>query len=292
MKKILLLLALFLPLLWSCGNGSSTMNNQDPMDGGNITDAPQDTTTQEPGSTDVPVLPDAPEAPVPNLSSALSSSTANAVASGFCDSQKQLQILSTSLISAYSPKDNGSDSYYCGGTANFTENGLLFDIELTDYCVNARGQQVTLNAMIHGETESGANFTSDISQLTVEGDGVNLSLDGNTWDGRADDMFMNLNISDLAHNIELGLEGVNIKHNSKTKNGEFDLGYLNLPGVGKFYFKFITHFNPELTEGMLFIYGEAEQVIIISADNGGITVVYKVDRHDPGILLTQTSCGS
>ncbi|MDX1812536.1 MAG: hypothetical protein R3240_11345 [Gammaproteobacteria bacterium] len=293
MKKLLLLLALFLPFLWSCGNGSTSMNNQDPMNGGSdIIDTPQDTTNQDPGSTEVPVLPDAPEPPDPNLSNALSISTASAAASGFCDSQKQLQVLSTSLMSAYSPKGNGPDIYYCGGTANFTEDGMLFDIELTDYCVNARGHQVMLNGMIHGETDSGANFFSDIPQLTIEGDGINLSLDGTTRYGRADDMFMDLNISDLVNNIEIGLEDVNIKHNSKTKNGEFDLGYLNLPNVGKFYFKFITHFNPELTEGMLFIYGEADQVIIISADNGNLTVVYKVDRHDPGTLLTQTSCGS
>jgi hypothetical protein len=291
MKKIVLVALLFLPLLWSCGDGSDM--NQNPMnESPGLTDTPQDTTSDQPVDTVVPDLPDAPAPPEPNLSNALSSSTASAVASGFCNSQKQLQILSTSLISAYSPKGNGPDIYYCGGTANFTEDGMLFDIELTDYCVNARDQQVMLNAMIQGEIESGANFTSNIDQLTIEGDGINLSLDGNTWDGRADDMFLNLNISDLINSIEIGLEGVNIKHNSKTKNGEFDLGYLNLPGVGKFYFKFITHFNPEFTEGMLFIYGEGEQLIIISADNGNITVVYKVDRHDPGTLLTQTSCGS
>jgi hypothetical protein len=296
MKKIVLL-ALILPFMWSCGDGS-TMNEQNPMnESPDLLDSPQDTTTDEPVTdpvTDivVPDFPDAPEPPVPNLSNALSTNIASAAASGFCDSQKQLQILSTSIISAFSPKGNGSDNYYCGGTANFTEDGMVFDIELTDYCVNARGQQVTVNTMIHGETESGANFTSDINQLTIEGDGVNLSLHGNTWDGRADDMFMNLEISDLANAIDVGLEGVNIKHNSKTKNGEFDLGYLNLPNVGKFYFKFITHFNPEFTEGMLFIYGAEEQLIIVSADSGTITVVYKEDKRDSGTLLTQTSCGS
>ncbi|MEJ2179315.1 MAG: hypothetical protein P8Y28_02515 [Gammaproteobacteria bacterium] len=246
-------------------------------------DAPQDTTTN-PVDAVVPELPDAPAAPVPNLSNTLNNTKASAAASGFCESQKQLQILSTSLLSAFSSKGNGTDKNYCGGTANFTEDGMMFDIELTDYCVNARGQQVTMDGLIKGEIESGANFTSDINQLSVVGEGVNLSLDGNTWDGRADDMFMNLNISDLLNNIEISLEGVNIK------KGEFDLGYLNIPEVGTFYFKFITHFNADFTEGMLFIYGEGEQLTIISADNGTITVVYKENKQDPGTLLTQTSC--
>jgi hypothetical protein len=43
---------------------------------------------------------------------------------------------------------------------------------------------------------------------------------------------------------------------------------------------------------MLFIYGEADQVVIISADSGTITVVYKENKQDPGTLITQTSCGS
>lgn len=290
MKKIFFILFTLL-FVWSCGD-STMVNEQDPMneDTDTTIDAPQNTTT-DPVDAVVPDLPDAPEPPMPNMSSTLSSK-ASAAASGFCESQKQLQILSTSLISAFSSKGNGSDNYYCGGTTSFTEDGMNFGIELTDYCVNARGQEVTLNGLINGEIESGANFTSDIVELTIEGEGINLSLDGNTWDGRADDMFMNLNISDLANAIEISLEGVNIKHNSKTKNGEFDLGYLNIPDVGNFYFKFIDHFNAEFTKGMLFIYGEAEQLIIISADSGTITVVYKENKRDPGTLLTQTSCGS
>lgn len=275
MKKTVLL-AFTLSLLWSCGDGT-TMGTPDPMNGNpGITENPQ-----QPIS-----VPDAPAAPVPNLSDTMDNTKASAAAGGFCESQKQLQILSTSLLSAYTSKGNGADVNYCGGSANFSSEGGQFSIELADYCVNARGQQVTLNGLINGATESGANFTSDIVELTIEGAGVNLSLDGNTWDGRADDMFMNLNISDLVNTIEAGLEGVNIK------KGEFDLGYLVMPNVGRFYFKFITHFNAELTEGMLFIYGEAEQVIIISADSGALTVVYKQNRQDPGTLLTQTSCGS
>ena len=284
MKNTFLLIFTLL-FVWSCGD-STTINGQDPMieETDTTLDAPQDTTTN-PVDAVIPELPDAPAAPVPNLSNTLSNTKASAAASGFCESQKQLQILSTSLLSAFSSKGNGTDKNYCGGTANFTEDGMMFDIELTDYCVNARGQQVTVDGLIKGEIESGANFTSDINQLSVVGEGVNLSLDGSTWDGRADDMFMNLNISDLLNNIEISLEGVNIK------KGEFDLGYLNIPEVGTFYFKFITHFNADFTEGMLFIYGEGEQLTIISADNGTITVVYKENKQDPGTLLTQTSCG-
>ena len=33
-------------------------------------------------------------------------------------------------------------------------------------------------------------------------------------------------------------------------------------------------------------------LIIVSADSGTITVVYKENKRDPGTLLTQTSCGS
>jgi len=285
MKKVFPFIFTLL-FVWSCGD-STLVNEQDPMseDTDTTIDAPQNTAT-DPVDAVVPDLPDAPEPPTPNLSNTLSNSRASAAASGFCESQKQLQILSTSLLSAFSSKGNGTDKNYCGGTTNFAEDGMMFDIELTDYCVNARGQQVTMNGLIKGEIESGANFTSDINELSVVGEGVNLSLDGNTWDGRADDMFMNLNISDLLNEIEISLEGVNIK------KGEFDLGYLNIPGVGTFYFKFINHFNAEFTEGMLFIYGEGEQLIIVSADSGTITVVYKENKRDPGTLLTQTSCGS
>lgn len=285
MHKIFLLVFTLL-FVWSCGD-STMVNKQDPVneDTDTTIDAPQNTTT-DPVDAVVPVVPDAPEPPIPNMSNTLGSNKASAAASGFCESQKQLQILSSSLLSAYSSKGNGADKNYCGGTANFTEDGMMFDIELTDYCTIARGQQVTINGLIKGETESGANFTSDINQLSIEGEGVNLSINGNTWDGRADDMFMNLDISDLLNEIEISLEGVNIK------KGEFDLGYLNIPGVGTFYFKFITHFNADFTEGMLFIYGEGEQLIIISADSGTITVVYKEDKRDPGTLLTQTSCSS
>lgn len=206
-------------------------------------------------------------------------------ASGFCDSQRQLQILSTSLLSAYAARGNGSDMNYCGGTSELTEDGLNFEINIDNYCVAARGQQVTLNASISGAVESGANFTSDIHDLTIEGEGVDLDITGNTWDGRADDMFMNLDISDLANAIDLSLEYVNIK------KGEFDFGYLNLPDVGRFKFKFIDHFNADNTAGMLFIYGDQkDELIIISADNGDITVVYQENKQDPGTLIGNTSC--
>ena len=209
MKK-LFLLSFILPFAWSCGNNSM----------------PQDT-TQNPGVNPVDVLDTTP----------ITENNVTAAASGFCESQRQLQILSTSLLSAYAVKGNGSDTNYCGtGTSELIEDGMNFDINVNNYCVAARGQEVTLNATISGAIESGANFTSDIYNLAIEGTGVDLEVSGNTWDGRADDMFMNLNISDLVNAINVGLEDVNIK------NGEFDFGYLNLPNIGRFKFKFI--FNP------------------------------------------------
>lgn len=258
MKK-LFLLSFILTFVWSCGNNSMS---EDPG--------------LNQGVDAVDTLGTTP----------ITDTNVSAAASGFCESQRQLQILSTSLLSAYAVKGNGSDTNYCGGTSELIEDGMNFDINVDNYCVNARGQQVTMNAAISGAIESGANFTSDIHNLTVQGDGVDLEVTGNTWDGRADDMFMNLNISDLVNAINVGLEDVNIK------NGEFDFGYLNLPDIGRFKFKFIEHFNADNTQGMLFIYGEQEQLVIISADNGNITVVYKKDKHDPGTLITETSCGS
>lgn len=257
MKKLILLP--IVAIIWSCGNNGMSGNTDQTLDVGAVD-------TQQ--------------------STPITDTNVSAAASGFCNSQRQLQILSTSLLSAYAVKGNAADGNYCGGTSELTEDGMNFDINVDNYCVNARGQQVTINASISGAVESGANFTSDIHNLTVQGTGVDLEVAGNTWDGRADDMFMNLSISDLINAIQIGLDDVNIK------NGEFDLGYLNLPNVGLFKFKFIEHFNTDNTAGMLFIYGEQEQLIIISADNGDITVVYKKDKRDPGTLITGTSCGS
>ena len=100
MKKIFLILFTLL-FVWSCGD-STMVTEQDPMneDTDTTIDAPQNTTT-DPVDAVVPDLPDAPEPPVPNMSNTLSNN-ASAAASGFCESQKQLQILSTSLISAFS----------------------------------------------------------------------------------------------------------------------------------------------------------------------------------------------
>lgn len=263
MKK-LFLLSFVLTSVWSCG-GSTT---------------PEDTGAAQGGVDSVESLDVLETNPVTD-------DNIGATASGFCESQKQLQILSTSLLSTYAVKGNGSDMNYISGTSELIEDGLNFDINVDNYRIEARGQEVVLNASISGAIESGANFTSDINNLTIQGDGVDLQTSGNTWDGRADDMFMNLDISDLTHAIELSLEYTNIK------KGEFDFGYLNLPGVGRFKYQFIDHFNADNTQGMLFIYGDQPgEMIIISADNGQITVVYKKDKQDSGTLITGTSCDS
>ncbi|MGD8639007.1 MAG: hypothetical protein PVG89_00175 [Gammaproteobacteria bacterium] len=270
MKK-LFLLSFVLVFLWSCGgNGGSTTN----------TGINEDSNIPEPvgGIDSVESLDILDTDPISN-------NNISAAVSGFCDNQKKLQILSTSLLSAYAAKGNGADTNFCGtGTAELIEDGMNFELNVADYCVNARGQQVTLNADISGMVESGANFTSDIHSMTIEGNNIDLDISGITWDGRADDMFLNLDISDLTSDTSTALEYVNIK------KGEFDFGYLNLPNVGRFKFKFIDHFNADNTTGMLFIYGEGEDYIVVSADEGSITAVYKVDRQDPGTLVTGTSC--
>ena len=53
----------------------------------------------------------------------------------------------------------------------------------------------------------------------------------------------------------------------------------------------IDHFNADLTDGMLFIYGIGEELLILTAEMGIVTVVYKQDRHDPGVLV-ESSCSS
>lgn len=215
-----------------------------------------------------------------------------AIADGFCVNQKKLQIISTSLLSAYAPKGNGSDLNYCGGSIIYTDNILYTDddpytdgdpdflLELTDYCVNARGQQVIVNGSISGTTDSGINFFSSIiSNLSIVGSNLNLDLSGNTWDGRADDNFMNLNITDNINSSTLVLGDVSIK------KGELDFGTFTFPGLNPVAFQFIKHFNADNTEGLLFIYGEGEEKLIISGDNGMITAVYTKDRHDDGTWL-------
>jgi len=253
MKKYFLVL-LALPLLWSCGDN----NNSD------ISGTPKLSQNQQ---TD------------------LNSKSATSLADSFCSHQTNLQILSTSLLSAFSVKDNSPDLNYCGGSIALNEDGLDFDVSINDYCVTARGQDVILNGSIVGTIESGANFTSDIPNISIVGDGIDLSVSGNTWDGRADDMFISLSILDNINATELLIDEVSIK------KGELDFGYITFPDLGRFEFKFIEHFNAELTQGQLFIYGAAEEITIISADNGSLTVVYKESKLDPGVSL-DSSCGS
>lgn len=258
MKKLSsLLLSLF--LVWSCGN--NTMSNEEDMTGSG------DTSTTPLGSSD------------------LNADTNVAISANFCENETKFKMLSSSLLSAYSAKGNGSDMNYCGGSSEFTEDGLTFGITLNDYCVNFRGQQLILNGTIDGETDSGANFFSSIiPNLTISGNNVDMSINGSTKYGRADDMFLNITITDNTAGKSIEFQDVNIK------KGEFDLGFFSFGDVGPYEFKFIDHFNEDLTSGMLFIYGVGEEYLILTAEDGIVTVVFKQDRHDPGTLLDVPAC--
>ena len=205
--------------------------------------------------------------------------TATALANDFCAAQSQLQMVSAGLLSAYSVKGNGSDLNYCGGELILAENNPNFDISINEYCFNFRGQLLTLNGNIVGVIESGANFTSEIPEITLKGEEVDLFISGNTWDGRADDMFISVVVTDNISAEEIILEDVSIK------KGELDFGYITFSDLNRFEFKFIEHFNAELTQGQLFFYGADEELVIITADNGTITVVHKDSKLDPGTLL-------
>jgi len=174
------------------------------------------------------------------------------------------------LLSAYAPKGNGSDLNYCGGENVFNENGADFTLELTNYCVQARGQQVILNGSISGSTESGSNFISSIiNNLSIVGNNVDLDISGNSWDGRANDNFMNLQITDNINSRALQIGDMSVK------KGEFDFGTFSFDELNPVRFQFINHFNADNTEGLLFIYGNADDKLIISGDNGMITAVYR-----------------
>jgi hypothetical protein len=268
MKKLsILLMSLF--LLYACGNSS-----EDPDDMQSIGANTSNGTSGNLGTVnDVPVA-------------ELNAQTNLLIADNFCANETKFKLLSTSLLSAFSAKGNGSDMNYCGGSSEFTENGEEFNIALTNYCVQFREQQVLLNGTINGVTDSGANFFSSIiPNVTIAGEGVDLSFSGNTWYGRADDMFMNLVITDHTTGNSIDLEETNIK------KGEFDFGLFSFDEVGPYEFKFIKHFNADLTEGQLFIYGVGEELLILTAEEGIVTVVFKRDRHDPGVLV-ESSCSS
>jgi len=166
-----------------------------------------------------------------------------------------------------------------------TEDDPNFDIVINDYCFNFRDQPLTLNGTITGAIESGANFISEIPEITLVGDSVDLAISGRTWDGRADDMFISIIVADNVSGDEIVLEEVSIK------KGELDFGYITFSDLGRFEFKFIEHFNAQLTQGQLFFYGNDEELVIITADNGNITVVYKETKLDPGTLV-DASCGA
>jgi hypothetical protein len=215
----------------------------------------------------------------------LNTDTSSALANEFCTAQTRLQMVSTGLLSAYSVKGNGSDLNYCGGEIILTEDDPDFAIAINDYCFNFRDQPLTLNGNITGAIESGANFTSEIHELALTGEGVDVSLSGRTWDGRADDMFISITVSDNLSGEDIALEDVSIK------KGELDFGYITFGDQGRIEFKFIEHFNADLTQGQLFFYGAGEELVILTADNGTITVVHKQSKTDPGTLL-ESSCSN
>lgn len=252
MKKVLIIIML-MQFVWACGDSNSPSEEN----------ATENSTNQ---NTD------------------LNTDTSTLIANGFCSAQTQLQMVSTGLLSAYSVKGNGSDLNYCGGEISLSEDDPNFEIAINDYCFNFRDQQLTLNGNIIGAIESGANFTSKIPQLTITGEAVDLSISGETWDGRADDMFISIAVTDNISGETIALDEVSIK------KGELDFGFITLADLGRFEFKFIEHFNAELTQGQLFFYGADEELVIITADNGTITVVYKASKLDPGTLL-DSSCG-
>ena len=265
-------------MLSACGNGSK--EDESPQSAGvqTTSSSSDDSIVVVPTSELIEVSP-----------ASLDANTNLAIADNFCANETKFKLLSTSLLSAFSDKGRGntSDANYCGGTSALTENGSEFNITLTDYCVQFREQQVLLNGTIDGIIESGANFVSASADpdISITGEGVDLSIVGHTWDGRNDDMFLTLTITDnlSGHQIELG--------DTNIKKGEFDFGHFSFGAVGPYDFKFINHFNAELTEGQLFIYGSGEELLILTAENGIVTVVFKTDRHDPGVLV-ESNCSS
>lgn len=263
MKK-LLLITLTLSILSSCGGTDSTTNSNIDVSPSGVTN--ERTTTNN--ATDSGI----------NL----------AIADNFCSNETKLKLLSTSLLSAFAVKGNGADLNYCGGSSELlVTDSTNFNIILDNYCVNFRNQQAVLNGTINGTVESGANFVSSIiPNLTITGDNLNLSVTGTTYNGRADDMFISLSIEDKINNIETSLENVSIK------KGELDFGLFSFNNVGPYEFKFIDHFNEDLTKGMLFIYGEGEELLILTAENGIVTVVHKLNKKDPGSLIDSTSCNN
>ena len=263
MKKLFTLL-LILPFAWSCGNNNMATDEM---------------------ATEEETIITGPDQPLEIPPGDLNADSNVAIASNFCSNESKLKMLSTSLLSAYAVKGNGSDLNYCGGTSELSDNGNEFGITLTDYCVDFRGQQLIMNGTIDGVVDSGANFFSSIiPDLTISGDNVDLSISGSTKYGRADDMFLNIAVTDNTSGKQLVLQEVNIK------KGEFDLGFFSFGDVGPYEFKFINHFNADLTEGMLFIYGMGEELLILTAENGIVTVVFKQDKRDPGTLLDVASC--
>ena len=256
----LIVFSIVFPLLSACGDGGGDptagdqVTTQQGLNGGNGSG----------GSTGVATI---------------ELSTATTIANAYCTNQRKLQLISASLLSAYSPKGNGTDTTKCGGENLYNDDGTNFSLQLNDYCIVNRGEKYTLNGSITGATESGSNFTSTIAGLSIQGKDVDLNISGDSYAGRADDNFVNLQILDNLTKAQYSIE------KSSVKKGEFDFGDATFPQFASTHFQFITHFNEDNTEGLLYFYGSADDKIIISGDNGMITAIYSVDRHDSGTWL-------
>ena len=209
---------------------------------------------------------------------ALDTAKATELTNGFCAAQKQLQIFSKSLLSVFSVYSSQGLSNSCGGEVALTKSPGAFQLDIIHYCSESSGQPLTINGQIKALVESGVNFTSDIA-LSIKGDGVDLTANGNSWDGRYNDFFFTMEVKDNVLGQSLLLDQVNIK------KGELDLGYVVFPDFGRTKFLVIKHFNNDNTAGQIFFYGQNGEIVIVTAEDGLLSAVFKQNKLDPGILL-------
>lgn len=258
MSRFNYFLIVLLPFFCACGSSSSP--NNDAMN-----NSPSSTSSASSHSTPAPSTPETQAMYADQI----------AHANAYCVYQKKMQIISSSLLSAYTKPAGGNNAHY-----EYVTDGITFNISLTDYTVNVRGTTVVLNGDIDGTVDSGANFFSTINLLNIAGDNINLDITGSTRDGRADDNFVDLKVTN--HNDYTPLFQMN---DVSIKKGEFDFGDITFDNLSKIPFKFIDYFNADNTTGLLFLYGQGDDKTIISGDNGMITAVYSTSKQDPGTWL-------
>lgn len=264
MRK-LLILCFVLPFFWACSNGGG--NAGDNLDGNNTSELGTKPGTHNEQRVD------------------LTTDTATDLADNFCASHKNLQAFSKSFLGVMSVMSNHPLTGSCGGGVSYEKDGTNFTVLATDYCDDAAGRALTANGTVTGTVESGANFTSDVPSFHITGQGIDITMSGHTWDGRYNDMFLSMSMTDNLTGTVVELSDVNIK------KGELDIGLMTFADLGKFEFKVIKHFNNELTEGQLFFYGDNGETIIMTAENGSISVVLTESKQDQGTWL-DSSCYS